>query len=265
MPGRERRRQLERERHQRQVARRIHRDARRRTIQAVVTSVIAVLVIVGGVSVLAFKLSEDSRGKKPEAVPSTSNPGDCAYEKAQAGKTAGHVGTPPPQPNRHTQSATVRTNRGTLKLELYGEKAPCTVNSFTYLAENGYFDHTKCHRLVPKGIHVLQCGDPTGTGQGGPGYQFGTENAKGAKYTAGTVAMANSGTPNSNGSQFFIVYKDAPKLPPKYTVFGKVTQGLDIVQKVAKSGVTKVDPTVGGGPPKKPVKIEQVHIGGAAG
>lgn len=230
-------------------------------IQAVVGSVVAAIVVVGGMSVLAFKLTDDSRGKKPEAFPSTSMPGDCTYQKAQGGKTAKDVGTPPPQPERQTRTATVRTNRGTLKLDLFGKKAPCTVNSFVYLAKNGYFGGSKCHRLVPEGIHVLQCGDPTGTGQGGPGYQFGTENAKGAKYTAGTVAMANSGKPNSNGSQFFIVYKDAPKLPPKYTVFGKVTKGLDIVQHVAKAGVTKEDPRVGGGPPKKPVRIEQVRVG----
>ena len=115
------------------------------------------------------------------------------------------------------------------------DKAPYTTFSFEYLARKKYFDATKCHRLTTSGIYVLQCGDPTGTGSGGPGYQFQDENLTGATYPAGTIAMANAG-PGTNGSQFFIVYKDT-QLPPSYTPWGKVTAGLDIVQGIAKAGV----------------------------
>ena len=113
------------------------------------------------------------------------------------------------------------------------------MNSFKHLAEAKYFDGTSCHRLTTDNIFVLQCGDPTGTGSGGPGYQFGDENlpTEGAdNYPAGTVAMANAG-PGTNGSQFFLVYKDT-QLPPSYTIFGTITKGLDVVQKVADAGRT---------------------------
>ena len=94
-------------------------------------------------------------------------------------------------------------------MELYGDKAPQTVSSFIFLSKDGFYDDTSCHRLTTSGIYVLQCGDPTGTGSGGPGYQYGIENApKDGKYPAGTLAMARGEDPNTNGSQFFMVYKD---------------------------------------------------------
>ena len=104
--------------------------------------------------------------------------------------------------------ATIKTNRGTIVLDLLNHKATCTVNSFIYLAAKNYFNNTPCHRLTTAGIYVLQCGDPTGTGSGGPGYKFANENLAGAKYTQGTVAMANAG-PGTNGSQFFLVYRNS--------------------------------------------------------
>jgi peptidyl-prolyl cis-trans isomerase B (cyclophilin B) len=105
---------------------------------------------------------------------------------------------------------------------------------------------------------VLQCGDPTGTGSGGPGYAYGTENLKGATYLAGTVAMANSGTADSNGSQFFLVYKDTP-LPPNYTPFGTITSGLSVLQAIAAKGDDNSNPA-GGGHPNESVQIESVTI-----
>ncbi len=134
-----------------------------------------------------------------------------------------------------TYTATLDTSCGKVTLSLDAAKAPHTVNSFAFLAGQQYFDHVKCHRLTTQGIYVLQCGDPTGSGSGGPGYQFADENLTGATYPAGTVAMANAGA-GTNGSQFFLVYKDT-QLPPNYTPFGKITGGLDVLNNIAAGGV----------------------------
>jgi len=131
-------------------------------------------------------------------------------------------------------SATLYTTQGAITFQADTTAAPCTTNSFAFLAENGYYNQTHCHRLTTEGIYVLQCGDPTGTGSGGPGYQFPDENLTGATYPAGTVAMANAG-PNTNGSQFFICWKDTT-LSPAYTPFGQVTSGLKVLQKIAAAG-----------------------------
>ncbi len=106
--------------------------------------------------------------------------------------------------------ATIATSVGTLEATLDADKAPCTVNSFVSLAKQGFFDNTPCHRLTTAGIYVLQCGDPTGTGTGGPGYTIPDEFSTTDTYGPGTLAMANTGQPNSGGSQFFIVYKNTP-------------------------------------------------------
>ncbi|WP_067689777.1 peptidylprolyl isomerase [Nocardia jejuensis] len=131
-------------------------------------------------------------------------------------------------------TANLETNCGAVTIALDAARAPRTVNSFTFLAGEQYFDQTRCHRLTTSGIFVLQCGDPTAKGTGGPGYKFPDENLAGATYPAGTIAMANSG-PNTNGSQFFLVYADT-KLPPNYTPFGHVTSGLDVLTNIASGG-----------------------------
>ena len=154
--------------------------------------------------------------------------------------------------------ATIKTNRGTIVLDLLNHKATCTVNSFIYLAAKNYFNNTPCHRLTTAGIYVLQCGDPTGTGSGGPGYKFANENLAGAKYTQGTVAMANAG-PGTNGSQFFLVYRNSTTLPPSYTPFGEIVSGLGIIQNVAKAGTDNSNGN-GDGHPKEKVTIESVTI-----
>ena len=164
-----------------------------------------------------------------------------------------------------TYTATLETNRGNIVFTADGKDAPYTVYSFVYLAEKDYFNATKCHRLTTAGIYVLQCGDPTGTGSGGPGYQFQDENLASlgtpvggsVTYPAGEVAMANSG-PGTNGSQFFLVYKDSP-LAPSYTPFGKITQGLSIIQQVAAAGSNNANGT-GDGAPNDPVEIEKVTV-----
>jgi peptidyl-prolyl cis-trans isomerase B (cyclophilin B) len=155
--------------------------------------------------------------------------------------------------------ATITTNCGAITAELYGDKAPKTVSSFRLLAQKAYWKDSPCHRLVTTGIFVLQCGDPTGTGGGpGPGYSYGVENApKDYKYPRGTLAMARTTDPNSNGDQFFIVYKDTElKDATGYTIFGMVTKGLDIVDKVAAAGVNPTDQTS----PLAPLSILSVDV-----
>jgi peptidyl-prolyl cis-trans isomerase B (cyclophilin B) len=126
------------------------------------------------------------------------------------------------------------TTQGVITVRMLTDKAPCTTFSFRFLASQGYYNQTHCHRLTTQGIYVLQCGDPTGTGSGGPGYEFNDENLAGATYPAGTVAMANAG-PNTNGSQFFFTWKDTT-LAPDYTPFGTVIGGMDVLQKIAAAG-----------------------------
>ena len=126
------------------------------------------------------------------------------------------------------------TPHGVIEVRMLTAEAPCTTFSFRFLASQGYYDRTHCHRLTLQFIFVLQCGDPTGTGAGGPGYSFNDENLAGATYPAGTLAMANAG-PNTNGSQFFFTWKDTT-LPPLYTPFGVVISGMDVLQKIAAAG-----------------------------
>jgi peptidyl-prolyl cis-trans isomerase B (cyclophilin B) len=126
------------------------------------------------------------------------------------------------------------TTQGVITVRMLTTKAPCTTFSFRFLASRGYFNQTHCHRLTVQHIFVLQCGDPTGTGSGAPGYSFNDENLAGATYPAGTVAMANAG-PNTNGSQFFFTWKDTT-LSPAYTPFGTVIGGMNVLQKIAAAG-----------------------------
>jgi peptidyl-prolyl cis-trans isomerase B (cyclophilin B) len=136
------------------------------------------------------------------------------------------------------------------------------VNSFLSLADQGYFDDTSCHRLTTAGIYVLQCGDPTGTGTGGPGYTIPDENLKdsslkGNVYPAGTVAMANTGQKDSGGSQFFLVYQDSPQ-PPSYTPFGTVSEaGMKVLKKIADAGENT---GAGDGAPNATVVIDKATV-----
>ncbi len=151
----------------------------------------------------------------------------------------------PSAKNKPTASTlTLTTNCGDIVISLLGSKAPVTVNSIATLANAGYYNKTLCHRLTTEGIFVLQCGDPTATGSGSPtGWKgYVDENLPKAtvrNYPAGTVAMANSG-PRTNGSQFFLVYKDT-QLGPNYTIWGTITKGLDLVQKIGAVGAYKLD------------------------
>ncbi|MEN9714155.1 MAG: hypothetical protein RLZZ164_819 [Actinomycetota bacterium] len=148
---------------------------------------------------------------------------------------------------------TMSVNKTSLNIELFGDKAPQATANFISLAKKGFYSGVSCHRLTTAGIFVLQCGDPKGDGTGGPGYSFGpienapTADASGSSvYQTGVIAMANSGGAYTNGSQFFIVYKDSP-LPPTYTVFGRVTANLSSLNSIISAGVQ------GGGTDGKPV------------
>ena len=154
-------------------------------------------------------------------------------------------------------TAKLHTDQGVITFQALTAQAPCTTFSFRFLAEHQYYNQTHCHRLTTQGIYVLQCGDPTGTGSGGPGYSFNDENLAGATYPAGTVAMANAG-PDTNGSQFFFVWKDTA-LPPDYTPFGRVTSGMAVLEKIAAAGDDDQNGP-GDGFPTLPVGISRVTI-----
>lgn len=139
-----------------------------------------------------------------------------------------------------TYTVTLRTNCGIIKIAADAKAAPITVRNVAFLASKGFFANSLCHRLTTDGIFVLQCGDPTASGTGGPGFSYTDENLPTSipknRYPAGTVAMANSGA-NTNGSQFFLVYKDGTfDLPANYTIWGHITAGLGILQAVAAKG-----------------------------
>jgi peptidyl-prolyl cis-trans isomerase B (cyclophilin B) len=195
---------------------------------------------------------------KPSPIPTDGSAASCSYPASQ--DASKQVSAPPTKaPTRPaTATATITLNGKPVTVELLRSKAPCTVGSFAHLAAAKYFDGTTCHRLTSGELSVLQCGDPSGTGSGGPGYTFADENLTGATYPAGTLAMANSG-PNTNGSQFFLVYKDSQTLPPSYTPFGKVTAGMDVLQAIAAKGVS------GGGSdgaPAESVTVNSIRVKG---
>jgi peptidyl-prolyl cis-trans isomerase B (cyclophilin B) len=283
----ERQRRIAREKHRRQQELRAIRQRQIRRRGAIGASVVLVAALVVGL-LLAFlpgnpKHPSASASKSAKATPTASattvaEPAHhCTYTKVTT-DVARKVSLPPATPD-YTDSyqATLNTNLGKITVNLLNSKATCTVNSFVHLAEAGYFNNTQCHRLVTSGIYVLQCGDPYATattkmtcstsgkiGTGTPGYEFASENLTGAKYPAGTLAMANENSATTNGSQFFIVYKDSTSgLGPSYTPFGTVSSGLDIVQNVAKDGYSCqyiVSGQSEGGAPKKKVIIDSVTI-----
>jgi peptidyl-prolyl cis-trans isomerase B (cyclophilin B) len=263
----QRQRKLAAERHQRRMARRAQRDRRATRVTMAVTAVI----VVAGLSVGGVLLAGQSSGTTttPKSTPSATaspTPSPTVAEPAThcvytaAGTAARKVSLPSATPDyKATYTATINTNRGAIVIDLLNSKATCTVNSFVHLAEAGFYNKTPCFRLSTSDPYMLQCGDPTGKGSGGPGYEFASENLTGATYPAGTLAMANTGEPDSNGSQFFLVYKNSP-LSPDYTPFGKIVSGLNILQAVAKAGYGKPLSSAGGGAPKESVEFESVTI-----
>ena len=183
-----------------------------------------------------------------QPAPVTESGITCSETKAKAQEPK-LIPTPSAVLTKFPKSFTLVTNCGDIVISTVGSKAPFTMTSIAALAKGGFYDNSLCHRLTTQGLFVLQCGDPTATGSGGPEFTYPDENLPQNvenNYPEGTVAMANSG-PNTNGSQFFLVYADTT-LAPSYTIWGTITSGLDIVKAIAKAGA------VGGAPDGKPAK-----------
>ncbi|WP_234359475.1 peptidylprolyl isomerase [Plantactinospora sp. BC1] len=207
----------------------------------------------------------EAGGDGPGATPSPGTrtaSAQCAGSITPAHAQTRAVGLPDFDAAPRTGTATMRlsTNLGEIAISMDRSRTPCTVASFQHLAGQKFFDGSRCHRLVTEGIFVLQCGDPSGTGMGGPDYRFADENLGGAQYGRGVVAMANTGEPGTNGSQFFIIFQDSTSgLQPLYTPFGTVTTGLDVVDRVAAGGHDNSIPA-GGGAPKVGITIQTLAV-----
>jgi len=261
---------------ERQTARREQRESEHRRRMRIGWGIAALVAVIG---VAVFVLwpsgsSDDVAAPDPNASASASaEPSTAASAVALEG--CDPAPTPPTEPlsfdaapemspgDQTDLELVLDTNCGEIVIDTDADAAPETVNAMLYLAEEGYFDSTLCHRLTTEGIKVLQCGDPTATGTGSPGFTIPDENlpeAGDSNYPAGTVAMANAG-PGTSGSQFFLVYEDTT-LPPSYTIWGQVSSGLDIVEQVAAAGVA------GGGTdgaPAAPIGIEAATVSQAQG
>ena len=253
------------------------REVEARRNKQVLGIVLAMLLVIGGLVGLSLALNKDEAvpvSAQPTGQPSGEVTSAPSAATTPAVSVAGCVATPKVPTDKRTGTlpdkktaagksfiAKITTSCGVITMELDGAKAPQTVASFLGLAKSGYWADSPCHRLTTEGIFVLQCGDPTGTGGGDPGYGYGVENAP-ADFTfpPGTLAMARSQDPESNGGQFFIVYKETV-LEDKvgYTIFGKITSGMDIVDKIAAAGAAP--PNAGGNTaPLQPISILKVDV-----
>ncbi|MFF5498917.1 peptidylprolyl isomerase [Streptomyces aquilus] len=248
----QRKRQLAREKFLRQQQRRTAARRKARMRNSVIASVLGV-ILVGSLALYTSGVLKDDGDDKANASasadPSPSAVTDPCKKPAEGKvKTATWKKEPAMTIDKSAKyTMKLATTCGDIDIALKASAAPHTVNSFNFLASKGYFDHTKCHRLTTNGIYVLQCGDPTAAGTGGPGYTIPDENLKdkslkGQTYPAGTVAMANQFNAqtgegkNSGGSQFFLVYQDSP-LPANYTPFGTVSEsGMTVLKKIAAAG-----------------------------
>lgn len=283
MPTNEQRREAAKRKLDRQLARRAERAKARR--RYAVAGAAGAVVLVVGIGVLIVTLSRgagdttntaasptpaDTGAATPTLDTKLADPPvrpnplpasvDCQYPAAP--ETPARPVRPPLAGGtdaKGTVPATMQTSVGAIGLTLDRALAPCTVNSFLSLAKQGFYSNTPCHRLVTSpGLHVLQCGDPTGAGTGGPGYTIPDEVFPELSYGRGYIAMANTGQPNSGGSQFFLVYGQT-RLPPSYTVFGTISEeGLKVIDQVAKAG-DDGSRQPGDGKPNQPVMITAVE------
>ncbi|MFD7439053.1 peptidylprolyl isomerase [Streptomyces sp. NPDC059861] len=262
----QRRRQLAREKFLRQQQRRTDARRKSRTRNAVIASALGVVLIGSLALYTTGVLKDDGKTNAGAEVTESASPSKAPdpCDKPAAGKATTETWKKEPAmtiDKSADYTMSLATTCGDIDVALKASAAPHTVNSFNFLAGKGYFDHTKCHRLTTNGIYVLQCGDPTASGSGGPGYQFKDENLKdkslkGNVYPAGTVAMANSG-PHTNGSQFFLVYQDS-QLPPSYTPFGTVSEsGMAVLKKIAEAGEST---GAGDGAPNATVVVNKATV-----
>jgi len=272
-------REIARAKAERQRQRRAEQSRRNRRIAQVVSAVVVLGLVVG--AAVLFAVTRTSDTDNASSLPMPTEPLAPSVEPVPdspitdpAPVIDGCTEAPPLRPNdllfpdgpdqvinaADPTIITFTTNCGPIVIEANASDAPETVNSMAFLAEEGYFDFTACHRLTTEGIFVLQCGDPAGNGTGGPGYVSPDEALPSTGpvfYPAGSVAMANAGS-GTSGSQFFIVYEDSENLSPNYTLWGTVTEGLDRVQAIAAAGTSSGGPD---GPPRQPVVIEQATVG----
>ncbi|MEU9055178.1 MULTISPECIES: peptidylprolyl isomerase [unclassified Streptomyces] len=273
----QRRRQLAREKFLRQQQRRTSARRKARMRNSVIASVLGVVVI-GSLALYTTGVLKDDGAKKENAgaevspTPTSKAPDPCEKPAAGKVKTATWKKEPELTVDKSAKyTMKLATTCGDIDIALKASAAPHTVNSFDFLVGKGYLDHSKCHRLTDSGIYVLQCGDPKGTGMGGPGYTIPDENLKdkslkGGVYPAGTVAMANQYNAqakqgrNTGGSQFFLVYQDS-QLPPDYTPFGTVSEaGMKVLKKIADAGAQAADPTTGNTAPNATVVINKATV-----
>nr|WP_202425105.1 peptidylprolyl isomerase [Streptomyces sp. HUCO-GS316] len=251
----------------RQQQRRTAARRKARMRNSVIASVLGVILVGSLALYTTGVLNDDDKAASAEATPSPEAPSKAPdpCEKPASGKVKTQSWKKEPAvtiDKSATYTMNLATTCGDIGIALKTSAAPHTVNSFNFLAGKGYFDHTKCHRLTTNGIYVLQCGDPTGSGSGGPGYTIPDENLKDKSlknnvYPAGTIAMANTGQAHTGGSQFFLVYQDS-QLPPSYTPFGTVSEsGMKVLKKIAGAGESTGQ---GDGAPNATVVIDKATV-----
>lgn len=258
------------------------RDRKEKTkpLTVVFASLAVILVVVGGIWYAATRSTEDevitadetstaaeTPDYQPLALTRTTALGDsvtCEYP--DAGEASKDVSKPATEnvPATGTVTVNLTTAQGNIGMELDRSVSPCTVNAVEHMASEGYYNDTVCHRITTSGIYVLQCGDPSGTGAGGPGFSFANEYPTDEAtdlttpviYERGTIAMANAGA-DTNGSQFFLNYEDSP-LAPNYTYFGQITEeGLATLDAIAEVGA---EGGTGDGAPAQEVRIESATV-----
>ncbi|NLF90469.1 MAG: peptidylprolyl isomerase [Corynebacterium marinum] len=258
------------------------RAEKSRPVKIAAAAAAAILLIVGGIWFLASRDSGEEITASDETTTSaeaptveplamtraTALPDTVTCEYPEAGEASREISTPPTDDvsATGTVSVTLNTGQGPIGMELDRTVAPCTVNAVEHFADEGFYDDTVCHRLTTSGIFVLQCGDPSGTGAGGPGFQFANEyptdeltepSATPVIYPRGSIAMANAGA-DTNGSQFFLNYQDSP-LAPDYTYFGQISEeGLATLDQIAATGV---EGGAADGAPAEEVRIETATVG----
>lgn len=285
--SREQARLAERRRQERRAARQAE-SLHQKKVRSVIGAVVAVLLLVG--AVVAITLTKNTNkgtpaGAQPTATDSASGdptavatddptavatdasspPAPASPAGVACGATAPKAAAPqtfkaePPLTidPKAAYVATIKTSCGTITLDMDAAKAPHTVNSWAFLADKKFWDGTFCHRMTSGDLNVLQCGDPEGTGGGGPGYTIAEENLTGATYGKGVVAMAKTQAAHSTGSQFFINYADSA-LPPQYTVVGKVTaDSMAVLDKIKAVGITGGAPD---GAPAQKIFLDSVTV-----
>lgn len=272
MPSQKRERELARAKFERQQARRAEKAIKARRSQRIAAGIVVAGIVAAGVGWAIFNANNtnDSLTASEPLPPELSDLVESDVDSADGDPNPDICNLPgqarsndisfPDGPDQGSIDATrisLATNCGDIVIDL-DPAAPQTIESEVFLAESGFYDNTSCHRLTTDGIYVLQCGDPAGDGTGGPGYVVPDENLPpetAANYPAGTVAMANAG-PGTSGSQFFIVYQDTT-LPSGYTIWGQVTDGLDIVRQIASVGV---EGGLTDGKPAQPVFINSATV-----